>query len=848
MKMPMQKLFVSDTSKKILVPIFVLGLLATSQLQAQQRKYNGVYSGEYLNHVAFPLGGIGAGMICIEGTGAISHVSVRNKPDVFNEPMVFSAICVKGKNGNTVKVLEGPVPKWKYFGGPSTGRGSRGKTYGLPRFANVNFLVRFPFGIINLDDLKMPLKVEITAWSPFTPPEANDSSLPVAALEYRFVNTTDKPVEAIYSFSAKNFMATGDGNDIVLKTRNGFVLSQTANKGKSWDRGALAAFVDSNDAKVNCAWLRSGYFDVLTTTWKDITEGVCIERPPIMEGKPSFGGSIFVPVKLAPHGEKTVRVFLCWYIPETNLRLAGSPNDTLVPGDANSQPKYVPWYAGRFKNIDEVSVYWRENFPRLRTLSKNFSDCFYNTTLPPELIEAVAANLTILKSPTVLRQTDGRLWCWEGSGDNEGLGYGSCTHVWNYAQATCHLFPELERTFRQTEFYDCQGPNGHQTFRAALPIRPVEHGFHAAADGQLGGILKVYRDWRISGDTQWLKRIWPRVKASLDYCVRTWDPDHNGVLSEHHHNTYDVEFWGPDGMCSSFYLGALCAAKEMAKTLGDETKLYEELYQKGRKYVEEQLFNGEYFYQKIQWKELHTNDPLKVKNFAVVAEDYSPEAAALIAKEGPRYQYGDGCLSDGCAGAWMAWACEMGNVLDDEKTVSHLKSIYKYNFKKDLSGHAGTQRPGYAIGHEGGVIVCTWPKGGRPTLPFPCCDEVMTGIEYEVASYMIANGMVKEGLEIVRTCRNRYDGQIRNPFDEYEYGHWYGRAMASYALLQGFSGARYDATEQVLYLKPAVKGDFRSFLCTATGYGTVGIKNGVPFIQIRYGDIPVKRMQMEYLK
>ena len=319
--MRVKKSYLQSSCTVGFIVLLILSVASNKSCCEEQRKYNGVYSGEYLNHVAFPLGGIGAGMICIEGTGALSHVSVRNRPEIFNEPTVFSAICIKGKKENIVKVLEGPVPKWKYFGCPNTGRGSRGKTYGLPRFSNVNFLARFPFAIINLDDPKMPLKVEITAWSPFTPPEANDSSLPVAALEYRFVNTTDKPVEAVYSFSAKNFMSTGDGNDMVLKIENGFILSQAANKGKSWEQGALAAFVDGNDAKVNCAWLRSGYFDVLTTTWKDISEGACIEKPPITEGKPSFGGSIFVPIKLAARGEKIIRLMLCWYVPKTDLRL-----------------------------------------------------------------------------------------------------------------------------------------------------------------------------------------------------------------------------------------------------------------------------------------------------------------------------------------------------------------------------------------------------------------------------------------------------------------------------------------------------------------------------------------------
>ncbi|HIW24005.1 MAG TPA: glycoside hydrolase family 116 protein [Candidatus Acutalibacter stercoravium] len=170
-------------------------------------------------------------------------------------------------------------------------------------------------------------------------------------------------------------------------------------------------------------------------------------------------------------------------------------------------------------------------------------------------MDAVSANLSILKSPTVLRQTDGRLWAWEGCCDTVGSCHGSCTHVWNYAQAIPHLFPMLERTFRNAEFHEDQNEEGHQEFRSALPIRKSGNTFHAASDGQLGGIMKMYREWRIGGDLEFLQEYWPLMKKSLDYCIRTWDKKREGVLKEPHHNTYDIEFWGADGMCSSFYLG-----------------------------------------------------------------------------------------------------------------------------------------------------------------------------------------------------------------------------------------------------------------------------------------------------
>ena len=455
------------------------------------------------------------------------------------------------------------------------------------------------------------------------------------------------------------------------------------------------------------------------------------------------------------------------------------------------------------------------------------------------MVEAVAANLTILKSPTVLRQTDGRLWCFEGCCDGSGCCHGSCTHVWNYAQALPHLFPDLERSLRRTEFNESQDERGHQQFRSHLPIRPATHDFHAAADGQLGGIMKVHREWRISGDTEWLRVLWPKVKASLNYCIETWDPQHKGILEEPHHNTYDIEFWGPDGMCTGFYLGALKAAVLMGKALGDDTRLFESLLKTGRKAMENELFNGEYFFQKIQW------EGLRAPNTVGTRPNLSPDEREIEKREGPMFQYGNGCLTDCVLGAWMAEVCGVGDIVSRGKVRRSLKSIHKYNFKKDLSAHANPQRPSFAVGRDGGLLMCSWPKGVALSLPFPYSHEVWTGCEYQAASHMMMEGMVNKGLEVVRAARTRYDGRVRNPFNEYECGHWYARAMSSYALLQGLTGARYDAVDKILYLNPVIKGDFRSFLSTATGYGTVGMKEGKPFIEVKKGRIEISRIETQ---
>jgi uncharacterized protein (DUF608 family) len=806
------------------------------------------YSGKKLNHVAFPLGGIGAGMICLEGSGTISNVSLRHEAEVFNEPRMFSALTIKKADiENLTLVLEGQVPRRKTFGTSHAANGLGNTTYGLPRFTSSHFSWEFPFAKVALPEDDCPVETTITGWSPFIPNDSYNSSLPIAALEFTFENITNEVVEAVYSFNTFNFLgiseytpflASPDDSSQVKKTANGFVLIAKGNDDEPWRESYLNVFCDDQETAVNPSWFRGAWFDSLTVAWQEVASGECPDKPDITAGKPSPGASLYVPFKLNPGETKTINIKLAWYTPHSRLRLGaelGEEADYIGTCECRekdkSLPTYAPWYAAEFKNIAEISDYWKTNYTALREKTLKFSKCLNSTDLPEKILEAITANLAILKSPTILRQFDGRIWGWEGCCDTTGCCAGTCTHVWNYAQSLPHLFPELERTLRQTEFNENQTETGGQSFRASLPIRPVSNETLAAADGQLGGIMKIYREWRVAGDIEWLKSFWTKVKQSLNYCIETWDPDHIGVLKEPHHNTYDIQFWGADGMCSSFYLGALKAAALMAEALGDESDFYLELYRKGRNYLETELFNGEYFIQKIQWK------GLRAKNIAFADPECSPESKAILEKEGPKYQYGEGCLSDGVLGAWMAEVCGVGEILDPEKVKSHLQAVHKYNLKHDLSRHVNPQRPGYALGNEGGLLLCSWPRGGALSLPFVYSDEVWTGIEYQVASHLMMLGCVKEGTEIVEIARKRYDGSVRNPFNEYECGHWYSRAMSSYALFQGITGIRYDAVEKILYMAPKMTGNFSSFLCTSTGYGRAGIINGKPFWELVDGHV-----------
>ncbi len=339
--------------------------------------------------------------------------------------------------------------------------------------ARPRFSARFPFATVSLEDKAVPLQVEITGWSPFEPGDADNSSLPVAALEYRFTNTTNQPLEAVFSFNAKNFMAVGQNAQRRPKHRpGGFMLWSAAPKEKGWEQGTFCATVSEpgaeSEPRLVPRRLVGSAHDGLE---RHRQRRLLSNAPPITEGDPSPGATLFVPFKLArARSKKPFVLRLAWYVGETNLRLGKDPaNRPTSPWPGN----YKPWYAGRFAISHELAAYWRDNYASCARNPSASAIASTTRTLPPEVLEAVAANLTILKSPTVLRQADGKLWAWEGCSDNSGCCHGSCTHVWNYAQAIPASFPRLERTLRETEFGPSQDDRGHQMFRAGLPIRPV---------------------------------------------------------------------------------------------------------------------------------------------------------------------------------------------------------------------------------------------------------------------------------------------------------------------------------------------------------------------------------------
>jgi len=498
-------------------------------------------------------------------------------------------------------------------------------------------------------------------------------------------------------------------------------------------------------------------------------------------------GSLAVSVKVPPRSEKSATFLLTWHFPNRPVwHCARKEPEWIIEKDIS----VGNYYTTRYRDAWDVAEKTSRRLDELEKKTLVFVSSFCRSSLPSKIKEAGLYNLTILRSQTCFRTADGYFFGWEGCGSDWGCCQGSCTHVWNYEQATPFLFGSLAMKMRDVEFGHSVLPNGLMAFRADLPLRTIRKFRFAAADGQMGCIMKMYRDWQLSGDDNTLKKIWPSVKKSLEFCwiKGGWDADKDGVMEGCQHNTADVEYFGPNPLMGTWYLGALRAAEEMSLYLGERSFAAKcrELFERGSAWIDKHLFNGEYYEQEIR----------PVKRGQKIAKGLLVSAGKKKLSA-PDFQLGAGCMADQLVGQYLAHICGLGYLLDPVHVRKTLQSIMKYNFMKDFSGYFNHMRT-YILNDEPGMLVVSYPKGRRPERPTPYFSEVWTGLEYTAAAHMIYAGMEREGLRVVSAARSRYDGKRRNPFNEAECGYHYARAMASWASVLAWSGFHYSAVDKTM--------------------------------------------------
>ncbi|HLG41506.1 MAG TPA: GH116 family glycosyl-hydrolase, partial [Chitinophagaceae bacterium] len=699
-------------------PLAIFLLSFSTIASAQQKKWPVLkhYEGRFTEKIAMPVGGIGTGNISIGGNGQWKDVEIMNKPAMgfygAHEPKQAPYFMVFTKNINgekKTKTLMGPIALPDYAGS----EGSRTPNHGLPRFSTSTFDAAYPFAVVNLEDNNLPVSAKAKVFNPFIPGDANASGIPVAVIRYEITNKTDKPLEVSVAGSLDNFIGM-DGsvaeisgwNSVIhpLGTKNNrntfrqtndlagiYMTSDSVDKdSRAWGTIALTTpkNIPGDMISYRTEFNTKGWNSNFTDLWDDFSDdGIFKDLTfPIKWNDPR--GALAVKFKLGAKQTRTVQFFLTWNFPNRM-----NWNDKVIVGN---------YYSTKYSDAWDVIEKAFPLLPALEAKTIDFVSLVVNSNYPLEVKEAALFNSSTLRTQTTFRDKEGNFFGWEGVFAATGSCHGNCTHVWNYEHASPFLFGSLAMNMRNTEFkHALYDSTGLMSFRVGLPFDEKNNNYVAAADGQMGTIMKVYREWQLSGDNNFLRELYPRVKKALSFAwiEKGWDADKDGVMEGCQHNTMDIEYYGPNPEIGFWYLGALKAAAAMAHYMNDAEfeKTCTQLFTKGSEWIDENIFNGEFYYQKI-WPVKSRNDIAKGLTLGMGSNDIS----------NPDFQIGEGCLVDQLVGQNMAFICGLGYLADSNHIKKALASIWKYNRRKSFGDYFNNMRS-YALGDEAGLVVTAYP-------------------------------------------------------------------------------------------------------------------------------------------
>jgi len=774
-----------------------------------------VYKGDELLTIGMPCGGIAAGQLYVRGDGTLAGWWIAN--NAYNT----------GNGIDKYKNFQTALGPWKtayqtyepisfieqgFTLSIKTGKKQISRSLSKKDFNDISFIGEYPIATITYNDTDNPLPtgVSLDVFSPFIPLNSKESAMPVTILRFTLRNTSSKPLEVELSGYLQNMVMLDLKDSIRGEHRNRVI--------RDHDLSSLYMdFIEDESSISGMSLLADNirnhaYYGNMTLSLLHEDGEVFPDLGPNKSDTKPIGkkltGGVACSFKLNPGGIKQVTYLLTWYFPNRPASTVGDNwNKAIDPEGVKVGNMYSNWFSSSL----DVARYVNEHFTRLTEETYLFRDTYYHaSTLPYWLLQRIMMPVSNLATETCQWWATDKFWGWEGVGSC----LGTCTHVWNYVQALSRLFPDLEKNIRErTDF--------STSFREDGGIFTRNGTGDVFMDGHAGTILKSYREYLISDNIHFLSRNWDKIKKATEYLI-TQDENEDGLIENEQWNTYDVRFWGANTFVGGLYLAALRAAEKMALIMDDVTfaEKCKDIYTSGSKLSVEKLWNGKYFIQEVDTSKY------------------------------PWGQYVDGCLSDQLFGQTWAHQFKLGYIYPEENVKKTLSSIWKYNWTLDVGEHNALYTPMRYLSHKGepGLINCTWPYSKHlDKMAVLYRNETWIGVEYQVATNMIYEGMIDEGLSIVRAVHERYNPVKHNPWNEINAGDHYIRALASWGVLIALEDFYYDGNNRILSFNPKIQQDnFTGFFTGSRGWGTIkqqrtntSQKNTVT---IRWGELTLKEL------
>jgi non-lysosomal glucosylceramidase len=772
-----------------------------------------------LNYIGMPVGGINCGTVYLGGDGRLWLWDIFNKNQEGIEPTIIQW-NTEGKEERKIRPRDGsaylqpakdirPLQQGFIIHIEYAGRSFK-KRLQAEDWDEISFEATYPIATIRYTDKDLPLEISLEVYSPFIPLDEHNSGLPATILSFTLKNKSTENIKVILTGFLENQTAIYSARQGVHQRVNtnsalaGFEAvhlevegsGEPDNISQAPDFGSMCLACLHKNARINTNYIAGQNSKILLTAHKATTRKTVDEK---------LFGSITVSHELRPGKQVTTDFTISWFFP--NLSFKG----------LKDKGRY---YSNQFTNALEVAAYIKQHFKKLSLKTKLFKKTWYDSSLPHWFLERTLSNITTLATTTCHRFDSGRFYGWEGV----GCCAGTCTHVWHYAQAVGRIFPALERDTRsRVDLGLSLQEDGGIIFRGEFEKRP-------AIDGQAGTILRIYREHQMSANDSFLKNNWTNIRKAVQFLINQ-DRNKDGMEDTPMENTLDAVWDGEIAWIVGLCIAAISAGRQMAIEMNDIEfeKICKEYISRGSTNMEDKLFNGEYF--------IHRPDTEKGR--------------------GKLGSYNT-CHIDQVLG--QSWAFQVGleRIISKEKSLSALRSLWKYNFTPDVGPYIKTHPGGrpYALAGEGGMIMNTNPTneekayGESVTWQLGYFHECMSGFEHQVASHMMAESMTDEALILTRMIHDRYHASKRNPFNEIECSDHYARAMASYGTFITASGFQYHGSKGYIRFAPAWNADdFKSAFIAAEGWGTYSEqkKNDtrVYTIAVKHGLLQLQAMRFE---
>ncbi|MBE6773752.1 MAG: hypothetical protein E7544_05960 [Ruminococcaceae bacterium] len=710
----------------------------------------------------------------------------------------------------------------------------------------IDFDGRFPLCDLDYIDSDLPCNLSLRAVSPFVPHDSDASSTPGFYLDFTVENPTDDTLEiSILGALEPNFTDKKEGSrNTLINMENGYgihIEPVRTTSAPSCGDVCLSVSSDGENSYITADYFRylreyvgnSGFGVTQESFLFDFREDGVLPnstagvKPPSVPinlhltknekldylceeySKYPFASSLLKRIRHCRPGfpsdreEKTAFLKCCskqmWRMGMNFGSCALCSKLTLAPGEKKDVRFVFSWffpnhftktgkklghyYENIYKNSLDANRFLTDNRDSVCKAATDFADLLYNTDLPSVYPDAWSSNLSqLVKSSCYLK--NGKFGLWEGLGF---CGFHTTDITYHASFGLVNLFPDLQKKqmLMGAEFQRKDG-RVHHLFLPGL--ERVDKGFDRV-DMNMQFVLMALRDYLFTGDRGYLMSLWGNVKRAMD-SIEKLDTDGDGLPDyDTKRNTYDAwNFSGTPTYISVLWLAALKAGAAIAEKTGDNTyrEKWENLLEKGKKSLEERLWNGEYY--NLWRNEAETDESL---------------------------------MSNQLDGEWFLRMAGIEGNLSDDRVRDVLSFIFENNFDS-----------------EAGLVNATCQVGRKTTIhTYKNCQAgaVWTGIGYAFSALALSVGLREiADTEIYSVHSNQM--RLGAFWDHWECGHHYTRPMSSWSTLHAALGLSVDYANKKITFNPLSK-NIRLPLCLPDVLATVSFTDGKYDIRYLKGNL-----------